>query len=81
MSFPAILTILMLVVGFIAYRLILIVPMREQCVIERLGKFKSILEPGLHFLIPFVDRVFKHTASKLHLPRQYSDRCRCVALY
>ncbi|MFT4713633.1 MAG: regulator of protease activity HflC (stomatin/prohibitin superfamily) [Candidatus Azotimanducaceae bacterium] len=73
MSFTAILTILMLVIGFIAYRLILIVPMREQCVIERLGKFKSILEPGLHFLIPFVDRVaYRHETRELclNIPHQ-----------
>lgn len=37
--------------------LILIVHVREVCVIERLGKFRAVLDAGLHFLIPFVDRV------------------------
>ncbi len=67
------LTILILIVAFIAYHLILIVPMRELCVIERLGKFKSILEPGLHFLIPFVDRVaYRHETRELciNIPHQ-----------
>jgi len=66
-------TILMLIVAFIAYNLILIVPMRELCVIERLGKFRSILEPGLHFLIPFVDRVaYRHETRELciNIPHQ-----------
>ena len=66
-------TILMLIVALVAYNLILIVPMRELCVIERLGKFRSILEPGLHFLIPFVDRVaYRHETRELciNIPHQ-----------
>ncbi|KAK2164852.1 hypothetical protein LSH36_58g16031 [Paralvinella palmiformis] len=41
---------------------ILFVPQQEAWVIERFGKFKSILEPGLNFLIPVVDCV-KHVQS------------------
>lgn len=52
-----IITIVLLVVLFILYKLLLVVPMREIHVIERLGKFKAVLEPGFHLLIPFVDRV------------------------
>jgi len=47
--------------------------MRELCVIERLGKFRSTLEPGLHFLIPFVDRVaYRHETRELcvNIPHQ-----------
>ena len=81
----AILTFLLLGVGFIIYKLILIVPMREACVIERLGKFKQVMGPGFHFLIPFVDRVaYRHETREqcleiphqsLYFPRQYPDRC------
>lgn len=54
-------TIIILVLFFILYKLILIVPMREVNVIERLGKFRDVLPPGFHFLIPFFDRVaYKH---------------------
>ncbi|WP_417763399.1 SPFH domain-containing protein [Shewanella sp.] len=54
-------TILFLLVLFILYKLMLIVPMREVHVIERLGKFRTVLAPGFHFLIPFFDRVaYKH---------------------
>ena len=69
----AIFTFVMLGVGFIVYKLILIVPMRELCVIERLGKFNKILTPGLHFLIPFVDRVaYRHETREqcLNIPHQ-----------
>lgn len=36
---------------------VVIVPQRIAWVVERLGKFHKVLDPGLHFLIPFVDRV------------------------
>ncbi|GIU16356.1 MULTISPECIES: slipin family protein [unclassified Shewanella] len=54
-------TLFVLFVFFILYKLLLIVPMREVNVIERLGKFRTVLQPGFHFLIPFFDRVaYKH---------------------
>ncbi|QSX30435.1 SPFH domain-containing protein [Shewanella cyperi] len=54
-------TIVFLLVLFVLYKLMLIVPMREVHVIERLGKFRTVLEPGFHFLIPFFDRVaYRH---------------------
>ncbi len=41
---------------FIVTRLFIIVEFREEVIQERLGKFKSNLKPGFHFLVPFVDR-------------------------
>ncbi|MEO2175629.1 MAG: SPFH domain-containing protein [bacterium] len=66
-------TILVLVSFFVLYNLILIVPMREMSVIERLGKFRGTLEPGIHFLVPFVDRVaYRHETREqcLNIPHQ-----------
>ena len=55
------LTILLLIVGFIVWKTVVIVPMREACAIERLGKFRSVYVPGIHFLIPFFDRIaYRH---------------------
>lgn len=46
---------------FLGYNTIVIVPMRESYVVERLGKFRCILQPGLHILIPFFDRIaYRH---------------------
>lgn len=46
---------------FILYHWILIVHTREVCVIERFGKFQGVLEPGMHFLVPFIDLVaYRH---------------------
>ncbi|MDE6217778.1 MAG: SPFH/Band 7/PHB domain protein, partial [Muribaculaceae bacterium] len=33
-----------------------VVPQSETRVVERLGRFHSVLAPGLNFIIPFVDR-------------------------
>lgn len=50
-------TVLVLVALFVVWKMCVIVPMREAYVKERLGKFAGVLEPGFHFLIPFVDRI------------------------
>eukprot|EP00475_Leptophrys_vorax_P039138 TRINITY_DN700_c0_g1_i3.p1 TRINITY_DN700_c0_g1~~TRINITY_DN700_c0_g1_i3.p1 ORF type:complete len:365 (-),score=116.17 TRINITY_DN700_c0_g1_i3:125-1219(-) len=36
---------------------LVIVPQQRAWVVERFGKFLKILKPGLHLLIPFVDRI------------------------
>jgi regulator of protease activity HflC (stomatin/prohibitin superfamily) len=39
-----------------------IVPQRNAFIVERLGKYFATLTPGLHFLIPFIDRVrYRHS--------------------
>lgn len=58
---------------FIVVNLVLVVQMKEVCVIERLGKFRAVLQPGLHFLIPFIDRVaYRHETREqvLDIPAQ-----------
>ena len=47
---------LILVAVVVVTNLFIIVTMREEVVLERLGKYKATLEPGFHFLIPFIDR-------------------------
>lgn len=34
-----------------------IVPQQSAWVVERFGKFHKILDPGLHILVPVVDRI------------------------
>ncbi len=39
-----------------------VVPQQQGWVVEQLGKFDRVLQPGLSFLIPFIQRVaYKHT--------------------
>ncbi|CAL1270456.1 unnamed protein product [Larinioides sclopetarius] len=37
--------------------IIMFVPQQEAWVVERMGKFNRILQPGLNFLIPIIDRI------------------------
>ena len=51
-----ILLICIFVAIIVLTKMFIIVEMREEVILERLGKYKATLEPGFHFLIPFVDR-------------------------
>ena len=54
-------TAYLLVAGFIVWKTFIIVPMREANIVERLGRFRAVLDPGFHFLIPVFDRVaYRH---------------------
>jgi regulator of protease activity HflC (stomatin/prohibitin superfamily) len=45
-----------------------VVPQQHAWVVERLGRFYAVLEPGLNFVIPFVDRVaFRHDLREIPL--------------
>jgi len=69
----ATLTFVFLGLLFIVVKLVLVVQMKEVCVIERLGKFRAVMQPGLHFLIPFFDRVaYRHETREqvLDIPSQ-----------
>jgi regulator of protease activity HflC (stomatin/prohibitin superfamily) len=45
-----------------------IVPQQNAWVVERLGKFYSVLEPGLQIIVPFIDRVaYKHSLKEYPL--------------
>ena len=57
---PAGLIVLLLLVVFVVIvivRTVRIVQQQTSLIIERLGKFSRTLEGGLHFLVPFVDKV------------------------
>ena len=51
------LAILVVLVFIILLRSVRIIPQARAGIVERLGKYQSTLTPGLHFLIPFVDRL------------------------
>lgn len=50
------LSIIILFVIFIIFKTVIIVTERENVIVERLGKYKDTLKPGIYFLIPFFDR-------------------------
>ena len=51
-----------------------IVPQSEKYVVERLGRLRSVLGPGINFIVPFLDRV-RHKVSILErqLPSMTQD--------
>ena len=70
-SFVIALAIIIFVVLFKGVR---IVPQSEKFVVERFGRLKSVLGPGLNFIVPFLDRV-RHRVSVLErqLPTNSQD--------
>jgi regulator of protease activity HflC (stomatin/prohibitin superfamily) len=49
-------------------RSVKVVPQQQALVIERLGKYRTTLAPGLSFLVPFVDRVaYRHSLKEIPL--------------
>ena len=58
---PFIIGLVVLIV-IVLMRSIRVVPQQNAYVIERLGKFKEIMQPGINFIIPFFDKVaYKHS--------------------
>jgi regulator of protease activity HflC (stomatin/prohibitin superfamily) len=62
-------TILVFVVALIVViKAIRVVPQQHAWVVERLGRFFAVLEPGLNFVIPFIDRVaYRHDLREIPL--------------
>ncbi|MDA3844459.1 MAG: paraslipin [Candidatus Kapabacteria bacterium] len=53
---------LIIFVFFVLKSTIKIVPQRSVFIVERMGKYRTSLQAGLHFLIPFIDKItYKHT--------------------
>jgi len=53
--------LLVYVFFLIFFKLIRICPEQEAFIVERFGKYQKTLQAGLHFLIPFIDRIaYKH---------------------
>jgi regulator of protease activity HflC (stomatin/prohibitin superfamily) len=51
---------------FIFFRTIRVVPQRSQFVVERLGRYTKTLDAGFHILVPFVDRVaYRHSLKEM----------------
>jgi len=67
------LVILLIPVAIILWQGIRIVPQGEEWVVERLGRFSSILIPGLSIIVPFIDKVAYKVTTKdiiLDVPEQ-----------
>ena len=69
MTLPIVLGVIVILVLLIIVKNIYIVQQSRAYVVERLGAFQSVWEVGLHFKIPFIERV----AKKVSLKEQVMD--------
>lgn len=59
---------LIIIAMLFALKAIKVVPQQTAWIVERLGKFNRVLNPGLNFIIPFIDRVaYKHSLKEIPL--------------
>jgi regulator of protease activity HflC (stomatin/prohibitin superfamily) len=60
--------ILFIVALIVVIRAVRVVPQQRAWVLERVGRFHAVLEPGLSFIVPFVDRIaYKHDLREIPL--------------
>ena len=65
--------VIALVVIILIVKTAVIVPQQNAYVVERLGKFSSVLRAGFHILVPFMDKVsYKHSLKEraVDIPEQ-----------
>jgi len=66
-------SILVTLVVLVILRSIKVIPQQNAYVVERLGKFHEVLQPGFNIIIPFFDRVaYKHSLKEaaMDIPEQ-----------
>lgn len=65
MYLPLIILGAIIVLGIKSFK---VVPQQEAYIVERLGKFHSVLSPGLTILVPFLDRIaYRHSLKEIPL--------------
>ncbi len=60
--------VVFIVALIVIVKTIRVVPQQHAWIVERLGRFYAVLEPGLNFVIPFIDRVaYRHDLREIPL--------------
>ena len=61
-------TFLVVMIIVVLFEGVRIVPQQNAWVVERLGKFYTVLQPGLNLIVPFFDRVaYRHSLKEIPL--------------
>jgi regulator of protease activity HflC (stomatin/prohibitin superfamily) len=65
----SLLTLVFFIVALIVViKAVRVVPQQRAWVVERVGRFHGVLQPGLNFVVPFVDRIaYKHDLREIPL--------------
>jgi regulator of protease activity HflC (stomatin/prohibitin superfamily) len=73
-SAPLVIAIVLAVFAIlVVVKTAVVVPQQNAFVVERLGKFNAVLDPGFHVLLPFIDVIrYRHTLKEqaLDIPEQ-----------
>jgi regulator of protease activity HflC (stomatin/prohibitin superfamily) len=66
---PSLIAIVILVVAVtFVMKAVKVVPQQNAWVMERLGRFHAVLQPGLNIVIPFIDRIaYRHSLKEVPL--------------
>ena len=60
--------VLFIVALIVVVKAIRVVPQQRAWIVERLGRFHALLQPGLNFVVPFVDRIaYRHDLREIPL--------------
>jgi regulator of protease activity HflC (stomatin/prohibitin superfamily) len=52
-----VLVVILLAIVVTVFNAVVVIPQASAAVVERLGRYRSTFNPGLNFLVPFVDRI------------------------
>lgn len=65
LSLPVLIFVAIVVFGLLAFK---VVPQQEAFIVERWGRYYKTLTPGLHFVVPIMDKVaYKHSLKEIPL--------------
>ncbi|MGC1443500.1 MAG: SPFH domain-containing protein, partial [Burkholderiaceae bacterium] len=60
--------VLLVLAAIFVFKAVKQVPQQQAWIVERLGKYRKTLSPGLNFIIPFVDNIaYKHSLKEIPL--------------
>ena len=71
--------IILVLIAVVVARNVVIVPQAAEYVVERLGSYSTTWENGLHFKLPFIERVAKRVSLKVLSP-VITSPCRSIPL-
>lgn len=68
LEWGALIPILLIFAVLFIYKSVQVVPQQDAWVVERFGKFHSVLQPGLNFIIPLIDKIaYRHSLKEIPL--------------
>lgn len=64
----ALIPVLIIFAVIFIYKSVKVVPQQDAWVVERFGKFNAVLQPGLNFIIPLIDKIaYRHSLKEIPL--------------